>query len=193
MSAAVEVRRTGTNKALLLSASILPFLMAATPAVAQTNAPTSVLSELESYLVNNDTNYNGWTNAHVSLWESAVFSSVNGTPGEAILGNDLGAEIYIHKYSLQLDSVTRFEQLAGDVGSQQVGLGYDYILHQLKLSAGLDVRDTFQSGHWQAVPYIELMKASTSLYGTAPFVRYSYPIQKSPGAGEVDIGLSVSF
>ncbi|RYE94596.1 MAG: hypothetical protein EOO77_43995, partial [Oxalobacteraceae bacterium] len=41
MSAAVEVRRTGSNKALLLSASILPFLMLAAPAVAQTTQQTT--------------------------------------------------------------------------------------------------------------------------------------------------------
>ncbi|WP_010215840.1 TonB-dependent receptor [Sphingomonas sp. PAMC 26621] len=44
MSAAVEVRRTGTNKALLLSASILPFLIAAAPAVAQTAATSTAPS-----------------------------------------------------------------------------------------------------------------------------------------------------
>ena len=161
---------------------------------AQTNtAPSSVLTELQSYLANNDTNYNGWASNHFTLWESAVFASVNGTPGESTLGNDLGIEIPIHKYSLHLDSITRFEQVFGDIGSQSAGLAYDYNIHQVQLSAGLDMRYVFTGSHAEAVPYIELKKSSTSLYGTAPFLRYSYPIQKSPGAGEVDIGLSISF
>lgn len=162
-------------------------------AEAQTNPPSTVIGELESYLANNDTNYNGWTNTTLTLWEAAVFSSVNGTAGESPIGNDLGAEIAIHKYSLHIDSVTRFETLFGDVAAQSAGLAYDYDIHQIQLSIGLDARYLFTGHHVEAVPYMEFKKASTSLYGTAPFIRYSFPIQNKPGAGEVDIGLAISF
>ena len=140
-----------------------------------------------------NTTYNGWTNHTLTLWQAAVYSSVNGTPGESSIGNDLGLEIAIHKYNLHLDSVTRFEQLAGDVHHQQFGVAYDYNVHQIQLSAGIDARYVFTGSQLQAVPYLEFKKASTSLYGTAPFIRYSLPIRKNPGAGEVDVGLAISF
>ena len=182
-------------------AVLLLTLAITVPAKAQTNAtatptPSSIFTTLESYLVNNDPAYNGWTNNSFTVWQAAVFSSVNGTAGESAIGNDLGAEIplrFIKFASLHLDSVTRFEQLFGDVASQSVGIAYDYSVHQIQVSAGLDARYRFTGNHVQAVPYIEFKKASTSLYGTAPFIRYSFPIQGKPGAGEVDIGLSISL
>ncbi len=189
---ATKTMKGNMKKIIGITAIILSCSLAG-QAQSNTSTASSVLTELESYLVNNDTNYNGWANNNFTIWEAAVFSSVNGTAGESSLGNDLGLELPIHKYNLHLDSVTRFEQLFGDVHSQSAGVAYDYNVHQLQLSAGLDARYVFTGNHLQAVPYLEFKKASTSLYGTAPFVRYSYPVQSKPGAGEVDIGLSVSF
>ena len=170
----------------------LAAMLASFTVAAQTNA-LGPLSTLQSFIVNNDTNYNGWTNSQFTIWQAAVFASVNGTAGESSLGNDLGLEIPIHKYGIHLDSITRFEQLFGDVGSQSVGVAKDINIHQMQLSAGLDARYRFTGSHFQAVPYFEFKKASTSLYGTAPFVRYSYPIQSKPGAGEIDLGLCITF
>lgn len=172
--------------------------LAVLPAKAQTNlppipTPNGVLQELQSYLVNNDQSYNGWLSNKFTLWEAAAFSSVKGVPGESSIGNDLGLEVPVHKYNLHLDSVTRFEQVFGDIAFQQVGIAYDYNLHQIQLSAGLDGRYMFAASRLQAVPFIEFKKASTSLLGTSPFIRYSLPVQSKPGAGEVDIGLSISF
>jgi hypothetical protein len=116
---------------------------------------------------------------------------VNGTPGASAIGNDLGLEVPIHKYNIHLEAVTRFEQLFGDVHSEAVGVGYDYSIHQIQLSAGVDVEDTFKNNAWRAVPFVEFKKASTSMYGLSPFFRYEFPVQKDPGAGRVLVGLQI--
>ena len=43
------------------------------------------------------------------------------------------------------------------------------------------------------MPYVELCKMPTTLYGLAPFLRYAYPISKAPGAGVFLIGVGLSF
>ena len=153
----------------------------------------SFLSTLESYIVQNDPAFHGWDSNHFTLVEAAAFASVNGTPGASSVGNMVGLEIPIHKYSIHIDSMTRFEQLAGDVHSQAVGLGYDYAVNQIHLSAGLDAELVFAHNHLQAVPYIELIKMPTTLYGVAPFLRYQYPVSRSPGAGEFLVGLALNL
>src|SRR5580698_839876 len=152
MNTIMNLKKVTILTALVISGAFLnPNLARAQAPVSSNPPPTSAsasletngpLSLLESFIANNDMNYNGWTNAHFTIWQAAAFANVNGVPGASSEGNDLGFEVPIHKYSLHLDSVTRFEQLFGDIGSQQVGLGYDYTLHQLQLSAGLDVRYT---------------------------------------------------
>ena len=169
---------------------------------AQSNAPTTLpslfntnglLTTLESYLTQNDPTFNGWQSNHFTLFEAAAFASVNGVPGASAQGNVLGLEVPIHKWSIHIDSATAFEQLAGDVHSQAVGLGYDYNIHQIHLSAGLDAQYVFTGNHLQAMPYIEFIKMPTTLYGMAPFFRYQYPISRSPGAGQFLIGLALNL
>ena len=164
-------------------------------AEAQSNTtPANVIGYLQSYLLNNDTNYNGWDSNHFDLWEAAVFQNVNGTPGASAVGNVLGLEIPIHKYNLHVESLTDFETVFGNVGYQALGLGYDYNIHQIQLSAGLDVDVNLNGATTaNAVPFIEFKKASTSLGGSSPFLRYEVPIRKSPGAGRFLVGLQVPF
>lgn len=160
-----------------------------TPGAMSTNiAPSSILGMLQSYAIDNDQTYNGFESNKLSLWQGAVFSSVNGVPGASSIGNDMGLEIPIHKYHLHIESVTRFEQLFGDVHSQAIGIGYDYNLHQIQLSAGLDVEDSFANNAVRAVPFIEFKKASTTLFGLGTLFRYEFPIESKPGAGRVIVG-----
>lgn len=172
---------------LILGAAVL---LAAVSINAQTNGP---LGTLESYLTQNDPAFNGWSTNKFTLWQAAAFASVNGMAGASSVGNGMGLEIPIHKYSLHLDSVTDFEQLFGDVHAQSFGLGYDYNIHQIHLSAGLDGQYTFSGNSLHALPYVELIKQPTTLYGLAPLLRYAYPITRRPGAGKVYVGLSISF
>jgi hypothetical protein len=151
------------------------------------------LGYLESYLVDNDTNYNGWTNNHFTVFQSAVFSNVKGVPGASTLGNDLGLEVPYHAWNVSFESVTRFEQLFGDVHEQSFGAAYDYNLHQVQLSGGVDLRYTFDGHRVQGVPFVEVKKASTQLQGLSPFARYSYPISGHANAGELEIGLCIKF
>jgi hypothetical protein len=193
-------------KSLLLAAALL----CASLAHAQTNlppapsVPTNVppdiaaglsnpFSLLESYVADNDPAFNGWESNHFTLWQSAVFSDVKGVTWASSVGNDLGLEVPIHKYHIAIDSVTRFEQLFGDVHDQQVGVQYEYDLHQLRLAGGLDGRYTFTGKRLQAVPYVELEKASTQLHGVGALLRYGYPITSKSGAGEIEVGAFVSF
>lgn len=189
--------------------SLVAVAALAAPAFAQTNifstntplnAVTGPLSTLESYILDNDTNYNGWASNSFVLWEAAVFANVNGTPGASSIGNDMGLEVPFHNFtskailsSLSLDTSARFDALFGDLQAAQLGLAYNYNLYQVQMSAGLDGRYTMSGGGLEAVPYFEFKKASTALPMLAPFIRYSYPILKKPGAGEVDIGLQISF
>ncbi len=172
--------------------------------LAQTNAPVtnpppavtglgSPLAGLQSYLTVNDPSFNGWSTNKFLLTQTAVFQNVNGTPGASSEGNVLGLEIPIHKWSVHMESRTRFEQLFGDVHSQAMGVGYDYVVHQIRLSAGLDGDYAFAGNRLQAVPFIELIKMPTTLYGLAPVIRYSYPITKAPGAGRIEVGMGLSF
>ena len=175
-------------------------ILAPVPTVATTTSstPTSILTMLEGYLVNNDPTYNGWQSNHFDIWEGAVFANVNGTPGASSVGNDLGLEVPFWRsatkdYGFHVESITRFEQLFGDVHSQAVGIGYDYNIHQIQLSGGVDLETTFANNAWRAVPFLEFKKASTTLYGLAPFLRYEFPVQKNPGAGRVIVGLQLPF
>jgi hypothetical protein len=168
-----------------------PIVLPTPVATVETNPPTSILGLLQSYLLQNDPTWNGWQSNHVCIWQAAVFSSVNGTPGASAIGNDLGAEFPIHKYNIHIESITRFEQLFGDVHSQAVGVGYDYNIHQIQLSAGVDVEDTFANNAVRAVPFLEFKKASTSMAGLSPFFRYEFPVQKNPGAGRVLVGMQL--
>lgn len=191
------------NKVLIAITTLIPFIsMGQTnPPVINTNIPPSIqqalsmnpISLLESYIVDNDTNYNGWLSNHFSLWQAAVFSTVHGVPGASAVGNDMGLEVPVYKHALSVDSVTRFEQLFGDIHSQQIGVSYSYNMNQIQLSAGLDGRYNFIGHHLEAVPYVELKKASTLLHGVGTILRYSFPIQKNAGGGEVEIGAVVSF
>lgn len=162
----------------------------APPVLSLTNGPIQLL---ESYLVDNDPAFNGWQSNHFTVWQAAVFASVNGTPGASAEGNDLGLEVPVYAHEISLDSVTRFEQVFGDIHSQQFGLQYDYNLNQIQASVGLDARYTFTGHAVNAVPYVELKKASTSLRGIGTFLRYGLPIRKNPGGGEVDVGVEAPF
>jgi len=164
---------------------------------AQTNTPQSVLDMFTSYLKDNDPNYNGWCSNHFDIWEAAAFQNVNGTPGASAVGNVLGLEIPVWRsvtksVGLHLESQTDFETVFGDVGYQAVGIGYDYNLHQIQLSAGLDA-DIGLNGPLtvNAVPFIEFKKASTSLGGASPIFRYELPIRSHPGGGRLLIGVQV--
>ena len=156
-------------------------------------AASAPLSMLESYIVDNDTNYQGWNSNSFTLWEAAAFQQVNGVPGASAIGNDLGLEVPIHSFNLHVDSVTEFETLFGDIHFQKIGLAYDYNWGQIQMSAGLDA-DIQLAGpltlHME--PYFEFKKAATST-GLAPFIRYGYPIQRHAGAGIVYTGLQIPF
>lgn len=160
-------------------------------AVLSSNSLAGPLATVESYLLDNDTNYHGFDSNAFMLFQSAVFSSVKGVPGASSIGNDLGLDVPFHKYNLALDSVTRFEQVFGDVGNQQVGVQYDYNDYQVQFYGGFDVRYQFAGHRVIAVPYVGLAKASTGIPSLSPFIRWSYPITSKPGAGEVDIGLDI--
>lgn len=157
----------------------------------QTNAALGVLSLAESYLVDNDPLYDGWESNAFSLNQSAVFSDVKGVAGASTLGNDLGVDIPIHKYNISIDEVTRFEQLFGDVGMVEGGVQYNYNDYQVQMSGGIDIRDTFQGHRIQAVPYVQIAKASTGIPALSPFARYEFPISSHSGAGELKIGLVI--
>ncbi len=154
---------------------------------------TDLPGTLQSYFVDNDPNWNGWASNKFTVWQAAAFSSVNGVAGASSVGNGLGLEVPFHKWHLHLDSVTDFEQLFGDVHAQSFGVGYDYTRNQIHLSAGLDAQYTFAGHTLRAMPYIELIKQPTTLYGVAPFLRYAYPVNKSPGAGKFYVGLAISL
>lgn len=176
-----------------------PFTVTATPALPAipSNGP---LSLLESYLVDNDPTYNGWTNVGVTLWQAAAFSSVSGVDGESPVGNDFGIQLPLRVFSktgfvsnLEVDEVTRFEALFGDVAQEQIGIGYAYCLHQLKLEAGLSGRYAWQGGTVQAVPWVGLQKASTQLSGLGTFLRASAPLGGKKIGIEGEVGVEVSL
>jgi len=173
--------------------AIIAALAAALTLNAQTNLTTGPLSTLESYLTQNDPTFHGWDINKFTLWQAAAFANVNGVAGASSVGNGVGLEIPLHKYSIHLDSVTDFEQLFGDVHAQSFGLGYDYNLNQIHLSAGFDAQYTFTGNSVHAMPYVELIKQPTTLHGLAPFLRYAYPITRSPGAGRFYVGLGITF
>ena len=175
-----------TNNAALVA---MPASEVPAPAPTATATSQNILAILQSYLVDNDPTCYIWNSNHFTLWQGAVFSSVNGTPGASAVGNDLGAAIPIHKYNISIESVTRFEQLFGDVHSQAVGVQYNYDLHQIQLSGGVDVECTFANNAWRAVPFLQFAKASTTLAGLCPIFRYEFPVQKDPGAGRVIVGI----
>lgn len=158
-----------------------------------TFAQPGIGATIESYLVDNDPTFNGWSSNHFTLIEAAKFANVNGTPGASSEGNVVGLEIPIHKWSVHIDALADFEQLAGDVHSFAIGAGYDYNIHQIHLSAGLDVQDVFANNHIQAMPYVELIKMPTTLYGLAPFLRWQYPISRAPGGGEFLVGIGLNL
>lgn len=164
--------------------SVSPQSLPAQPGIAET---------LQSYLINNDTTFNGWSTNHFTAIEAVKFANVNGVPGASALGNVVGLEIPIHKWSVHFDTLVDFEQLFGDVHSLAVGVGYDYNIHQIHLSGGVDVQDVFTNNHVQAVPYVELMKMPTTLYGLAPFLRWQYPISRHPGGGEFLVGIGLNL
>ena len=164
-----------------------------------TTTPGTILSTLQSYLVDNDPTYNGWQSNHVDLWQAAVFQDVKGVSGASAVGNVLGLEVPVLRFSsnqfgLHAESLTDFEQVFGDIGWQGVGLGLDYNIHQVQVSFGFDV-DMALQGPLTAtiVPGIEFKKASTSLNGVSPIFRYEIPIRSHPGAGRVFIGVQVPF
>ena len=192
----VVVVSSPANAAPVVVPQVLPLVSATaspitSPTVTATGTPANLLTLLQSYALDNDPTDNIWDTNKLVLFQAAVFSSVNGTPGASAVGNDLGLELPIHKFNVHVESVTRFEQLFGDVHSQAIGVAYDYNLHQIQLSAGVDVEDTFQDNAVRAVPFLEFKKASTSLAGVSPLFRYEFPIQRNPGAGRVLVGVQM--
>jgi len=169
--------------------------------VVTTTTTTAVtpLNLFTSYLTVNDTNYNGWTNNHLVIGEAAVFQNVNGVQGASAVGNVMYAEIPVLHLnngvnSIHIDSLTDFETVFGDVQWQGIGVGYDYNLHQIQLSAGADVNLQL-NGPFVAsfAPYIELKKAATQMGGTSPFLRYEVPINKTTKAGLLFVGVAFPF
>ena len=96
----------------------------------------------------------------------------------------------IHKWNIHLDSVTRFEELFGDVAFQQFGIGYDYSLHQIHASGGVSVRDTFYDTAIRPVFWLEFAKASTQLGGASPFFRFNVLAQRKDQL-ELCVGVDV--
>ena len=64
-----------------------------------TTTPGTILSTLQSYLVDNDPTYNGWQSNHVDLWQAAVFQDVKGVSGASAVGNVLGLEVPVLRFS----------------------------------------------------------------------------------------------
>jgi len=137
-----------------------------------------------------NTNDTLWQSNSFSVWQAAAFASVQGVDGESSLGNDLGLEVPIHKWSLHIDSVTRFEQLAGDVDFQQFGLGYDYDYYNILLTGGVDGR-YYLADHDARVAIFGEADIATGKYA-AILTRFTVvPGQKT--AIEADIGMSFRF
>lgn len=181
------------NPAPLGAAPLPPTLATNVTVVSPPTSLADLPGTIQSYFLNNDPAFNGWLTNKFLIWQAAKFANVNGVAGASSLGNSVGLEIPIHKYNIHVDSSTDFEQLFGDVHAQAFGLGLDYAVHQIHLSGGLDAQYVFLSHHLQAMPYVELCKMPTTLYGLAPFLRYAYPISKAPGAGVFLIGVGLSF
>ena len=147
----------------------------------------------------NDTNYNGWATYHADLWQAAVFQDVKGVAGASAVGNVLGLEVPVYRwssntYALHLESLTDFETVFGDIGWQGLGIGLDYNLHQVQVSFVMDL-DIGLKGPTTATiaPGLEFKKASTSLAGVSPLARYDFPIRKNEGAGRVFVGVQFPF
>lgn len=161
-------------------------------------APAStIVGTLEQYLTVNDPTYNGWQSNHFTVFEAAVFQNVDGVPGASAVGNVLGLEVPVYRtatklYDVHLESLTDFETVFGNVGWLAAGVAVDCNLHQIQLSAGLDVNLALQGPMTaQAAPFIEFKKASTQLNGASPIFRYEVPIRSRAGAGMFIIGVQV--
>ena len=185
--------QTNTN----ILGNIPPPAAAAAPATNE--LPATIIGTLQSYLTQNDPSFNGWQSNHFDLWQAAVFQDENGVPGASAVGNVLGLEVPFWRTAskntgFHIESMTDFETVFGDVGWQAVGIGYDYNIHQVQISGVLDV-DLALQGPMKATaaPGIEFKKASTSLAGASPLIRWDIPIRKSTGAGRVFIGLQFPF
>ena len=172
--------------------------MTAAPTTNNSPAPT-ILGTLEGYLTVNDTNCNIWQSNHFDIFQAAVFQNVNGVPGASAVGNVLGLEVPFYRWSsntfgLHVESLTDFETVFGDVGWQAMGFGADYNIHQVQVSAGLDLNLGLNGPETlRAAPFIEFKKASTSLNGLSPLFRYEIPIDRKTKSGLFFVGLQLPF
>jgi hypothetical protein len=135
------------------------------PSVSATNVPlsTNIFNDLLNLpqsletLVTQGVNLNDtlWNSNSFTFWEAACFANVHGVAGESSQGNDLGLEVPIHQWNMHVDSVTRFEQLMGDIGNQQFGAAYDLIYYNILFSGGCDARYSFVDHHLRPVIFAE--------------------------------------
>lgn len=159
---------------------------------------TGVIGILQSYLLVNDPTYNGWQSNHVDLWQAAVFRNVSGVPGISAVGNVLGAELPVWRTTnlnsgFHVESLTDFETVFGDVGWQGIGLGYDYNIHQVQISGGLDIDIGLKDAlTFRAAPFLEFKKASTLMGGLSPLFRLELEAEKHPSVMGF-VGMQVPF
>lgn len=122
---------------LFLSAA----LALAIPAKAQTNTPAppagtgSFFTSVQDYFTSFNTNLDAtFGSSRGSLWTGV--DSIQG--GDAALANDLGASYNLYKQTLSLETVTRSGGVAGTLMSQQLGFGFNIIVHDARLTLYAD-------------------------------------------------------
>lgn len=155
-----------TSIAVVLSVFCILF-----SASAQTEQPhQTFFNSVTSYFASFNTNYDSVFATHKgTIWAGQDWQ------GGAHASSSLGLEYLVYK-QFSFDSETRFADLTGNVKSQQIGVGYNVDVHDVRLTGFAAGGYDFETD--KAYPVIGLRAKKLLTEHTFSFVEFVVPIEK---------------
>ena len=154
---------------------------------AQTNVPanhTEFFSGVMSYFSSFNTNYDGILTLHKgTLWAGANFQ------GGAHNSSSLGLEYKFWK-QFSLDSETRFADVSGTIHEQQLGVGYNVEIHDVRITGYAAGLRNFDEDKFKAVLGIRVKKLMTQ--HTFTFLGLAVPLEKD-SRPRIEVGTGFVF
>lgn len=176
----------------LFIATLLSLALFLNPVSAQVETPeppltvqTEFFGSVSSYFTSFNTNFAGiWETHRGTLWLGQDFQ------GGAHASTSLGLEYIVYK-NFSLDSETRFEDVTGNVSTQQFGIGYNVHVTDVRITGFVAASVDMRQEDVGCVIGLRAKKLLTE--NTFAFTELAVPVQKNGSRPRLGLGAGFLF